>query len=159
MVLVDAAGLHKSHTTAQEGRVYAFAAHSQRKRQTDRQMTGRNRLIEKKTKATGRQTSGSRRISKYGGKIKILKHPVPKGIGCQDHFSCWISVAMINTVNQSNWGGKALFGLHTPTTGCHRGNWGQELKQEQMQEPWITGLPSVAYSVCVPVQPRTTSYG
>lgn len=51
-------------------------------------------------------------------KLRLLKYPVPKGLGSQDHC-CGLVVAKINTTTESNLGGRGLFGLRTPITGSH----------------------------------------
>lgn len=52
-------------------------------------------------------------------KLRLLKNPVPKGLGCQDHCCRLVSVATINTTIESNLGGRGLFGLCIPITGSH----------------------------------------
>lgn len=52
-------------------------------------------------------------------KLRLLKYPVPKGLGSQDHCCGLVSVAMINTMTESNLGGRGLFGLRIPITGSH----------------------------------------
>lgn len=64
-------------------------------------------------------------------KLRLLKYPVPKGLGCQDHCCGLVSVAMINTTTESNLGGRGLLAYASPSQVLTKGIEGRNLSSSR----------------------------
>jgi hypothetical protein len=87
---------------------------------------------------------------------------------CHPQHLSWLGFLWLReniVTKKASWGAKGLFGLHFQIKSTTSGSWDRNSSRAGRSEYWghgevlLTGLLSMAYSVCCPIEPRTTSPG